>query len=108
MPFPCCVPPPSPSPSPRHHWPHSREIGLVPIFLFSDVRPHGGGTALLRGSHKKVAEILWERAGTTGLTGKAHSKKKSMLRRSPYNRRMQLKDFYARVAALPACWFGHG
>ncbi|CAN0413984.1 unnamed protein product [Ectocarpus sp. 12 AP-2014] len=50
------------------HYPHSREIGILPIFLFSDVRKHGGGTAVLRGSHKKVAEILWNRAGTTGLT----------------------------------------
>ncbi|CAM9157646.1 unnamed protein product [Ectocarpus sp. 13 AM-2016] len=51
------------------HYPHSREIGILPIFLFSDVRKHGGGTAVLRGSHKKVAKILWNRAGTTGLTG---------------------------------------
>ncbi|CAM9821909.1 unnamed protein product, partial [Hapterophycus canaliculatus] len=51
------------------HYPHSREIGILPIFLFSDVRPQGGGTAVLRGSHKKVAEILWSQAGTTGLTG---------------------------------------
>ncbi|CAN0536236.1 unnamed protein product, partial [Laminaria digitata] len=49
----------------------SREIGLLPIFLFSDVLACGGGTALLRGSHKKVADFLWERAGTTGMTGKA-------------------------------------
>eukprot|EP00904_Undaria_pinnatifida_P011004 jgi/Undpi1/7033/HiC_scaffold_21.g09507.m1 len=47
----------------------NREIGLLPIFLFSDVLPCGGGTALLRGSHKKVAAILWERAGTAGMTG---------------------------------------
>lgn len=47
----------------------SREIGLVPIFLFSDILPHGGGTALLRGSHKKVAEVLWAKAGTTGMSG---------------------------------------
>lgn len=33
--------------------------------------PSGGGTALLRGSHKKVASIIWERAGTTGMTGTA-------------------------------------
>ncbi|CAM9381755.1 unnamed protein product [Ectocarpus fasciculatus] len=51
------------------HYPHSREIGILPIFLFSDVRKHGGGTAVLRGSHKKVAKILWNSAGTTGLTG---------------------------------------
>ena len=49
----------------------SREIGLLPIFLFSDVLPSGGGTALLRGSHKKVASIIWEHAGTTGMTGMA-------------------------------------
>ncbi|CAM9336391.1 unnamed protein product [Sphacelaria rigidula] len=51
------------------HYPHSREIGLLPIFLFSDVRSQGGGTALLRGSHKKIAEILWKRAGKTGMKG---------------------------------------
>eukprot|EP00752_Nemacystus_decipiens_P001709 g1655.t1 len=51
------------------HYPHSREIGLLPIFLFSDVRPHGGGTAVIRGSHKVVAELVWNKAGTTGLTG---------------------------------------
>lgn len=41
----------------------------MPIFLLSDVHPWGGGTALLRGSHKKVAGILWERSGARGLTG---------------------------------------
>lgn len=60
------------SPYPHHHSATgSREIGILPIFLFSDVRKHGGGTAVLRGSHKKVAKILWNRAGTTGLTGTA-------------------------------------
>eukprot|EP00903_Cladosiphon_okamuranus_P009660 g9192.t1 len=51
------------------HYPHSREIGLLPIFLFSDVRSHGGGTAVIRGSHKTVAGLVWNKAGTTGLTG---------------------------------------
>lgn len=49
--------------------PPSREIGILPIFLFSDVRPHGGGTAVIRGSHRTVAELVWNKAGTTGLTG---------------------------------------
>ena len=54
-------------------WYESREVGLVPIFLLSDILPQGGGTALLRGSHKKIAEILWNQSGTTGLTGEEHS-----------------------------------
>ena len=53
--------------------PLSREIGLLPIFLFSDVKPHGGGTAVIRGSHKTVAELLWNQAGTKGLTGALRS-----------------------------------
>ncbi|CAM9121464.1 unnamed protein product [Choristocarpus tenellus] len=51
------------------HYPHSKEIGLLPIFLFSDIRPGEGGTALLSGSHKAVGKLLWSRAGNTGLTG---------------------------------------
>lgn len=42
------------------------EVGLVPIFLFSDVREGGGGTALCQGSHKWVARLLRE-AGPAGM-----------------------------------------
>ena len=45
---------------------HTREVGLIPIFLFSDVEPGGGGTALCRGSHHFVAQLLHE-AGPEGL-----------------------------------------
>ncbi|KAH8095809.1 hypothetical protein JL720_3140 [Aureococcus anophagefferens] len=46
----------------------SREIGVLPIFLFSDVAARGGGTALAPGSHRAVAELLW-RAGAEGVPG---------------------------------------
>ncbi|KAF0716777.1 hypothetical protein AaE_011004 [Aphanomyces astaci] len=36
----------------------SKESGLLPIFLFSDIAPGDGGTALAPGSHKHVAHIL--------------------------------------------------
>jgi len=36
----------------------SAELGIVPIFLFSDVGPGDGGTALARGSHRRAAAIL--------------------------------------------------
>jgi Phytanoyl-CoA dioxygenase (PhyH) len=38
----------------------SREQGLVPVFLFSDVGPGDGGTPLVRGSHHAVARLLAE------------------------------------------------
>ena len=36
------------------HYPDSREIGLLPIFIFNDLGPGDGGTALCEGSHVKV------------------------------------------------------
>jgi hypothetical protein len=61
---------------------HTREVGLVPIFLFSDVAPGGGGTALCRGSHHFVAQLLHEAgpAGSDALEiiqrGKVYAKEK--------------------------------
>ncbi|KAF0699984.1 Aste57867_9464 [Aphanomyces stellatus] len=42
-----------------HHL-DSKESGLLPIFLFSDIDPSDGGTALAPGSHVNVAHILEE------------------------------------------------
>ena len=53
------------------HYTHtldSPEIGLLPIFLFSDVQKEGGGTALAPGSHRAVARLL-ARAGDEGING---------------------------------------
>ena len=50
------------------HRADSREIGCLPIFLFSDVAEDGGGTALAPGSHRTVAELL-VRAGDDGVDG---------------------------------------
>ncbi|CAM9195804.1 unnamed protein product [Phaeothamnion confervicola] len=50
------------------HFPESREQGLLPIFLFSDIAPGHGGTALLPGSHLEAARALWRDAGADGLT----------------------------------------
>ena len=36
------------------HFPHSPEIGLIPIFIFNDMGPQDGGTVLSRGSHLEV------------------------------------------------------
>jgi hypothetical protein len=41
------------------HFPYSRELGLVPIFLFSEIKQDCGGTLLLRKSHQRVASMLW-------------------------------------------------
>jgi len=43
----------------QHHL-TSPEQGLVTLFLFSDVRPGDGGTAVFRGSHHAVARLLAE------------------------------------------------
>lgn len=40
----------------------------MPIFIFNDLGPGDGGTALCVGSHKKVAKLLWD-AGSEGLEG---------------------------------------
>mmetsp|Transcript_24931 Transcript_24931/g.40419 ORF Transcript_24931/g.40419 Transcript_24931/m.40419 type:complete len:265 (+) Transcript_24931:1411-2205(+) len=42
------------------HHAHSKEQGLLPIFLLSDIEQGGGGTAVAAGSHKHVARILLE------------------------------------------------
>jgi hypothetical protein len=42
------------------HHANSNEIGLILIFLFSNIRPQGGGTAIACGSHLEVARILLE------------------------------------------------
>jgi len=36
----------------------SREQGLVTLYLFSDMRPGDGGTALACGTHHKIAQVL--------------------------------------------------
>jgi ectoine hydroxylase-related dioxygenase (phytanoyl-CoA dioxygenase family) len=41
----------------QHHL-TSPEQGLVTVFLFSDVAPGDGGTAIVRGSHQSVAQLL--------------------------------------------------
>ena len=40
------------------HFPHSAEIGLIPIFIFNDIGPEDGGTVLSRGSHIEVSRVL--------------------------------------------------
>ena len=44
------------------HCVDSKELGLVPIFLFSDIDPHEGGTALAPRSHLKTTGLLCEKA----------------------------------------------
>ena len=51
------------------HFPHSKEIGLVLIMLFSDILPNGGGTAVACGSHKAISRLIIE-SGTRGMTSK--------------------------------------
>ena len=43
-----------------------REIALIPIMLFSDIRPNAGATCVLCGSHKVAVRILSE-AGAAGM-----------------------------------------
>ncbi|HVF10466.1 MAG TPA: phytanoyl-CoA dioxygenase family protein [Abditibacteriaceae bacterium] len=43
-----------------HHHINSPDQGLLPIFLFSDIEPGDGGTAISVGSHKVTARILAE------------------------------------------------
>jgi hypothetical protein len=50
-----------------HHHLTSPEQGLVPLFLFSDIAPGDGGTAMVRASHRTVARIL-ARAEPAGLS----------------------------------------
>lgn len=49
------------------HYPYSPEVGLVAVMFFSDVKCHGGGTAVLQGSHHFVSHCLVE-AGLRGLS----------------------------------------
>jgi len=49
-----------------HHHLNSRDQGLLSIFLFSDIEPGDGGTALSLGSHEVTAKIL-EAAQPDGL-----------------------------------------
>ena len=42
------------------HFVHSREQVLLPIFLFSDIEPNHGGTALAVGSHVRTASVLYQ------------------------------------------------
>ncbi|OQR99363.1 hypothetical protein ACHHYP_06947 [Achlya hypogyna] len=46
----------------------SKESGLLPIFLFNDIGPGDGGTALSPGSHHHVAQIL-QKAVPNGMKG---------------------------------------
>jgi hypothetical protein len=41
-----------------HHYLTSPEQGLVTLFLFSDIGPGDGGTAMALGSHRAVARLL--------------------------------------------------
>lgn len=50
------------------HYPYSKEIGIVPVMLFSDILPEGGGTAVSKGSHKFVTDILID-CGLRGCRG---------------------------------------
>ncbi|TDH66410.1 hypothetical protein CCR75_008801 [Bremia lactucae] len=55
----------------QHHV-DSNESGLLAIFLFSDIGPGEGGTALSVGSHKQIARIL-EKNEPRGMKGGAVS-----------------------------------
>eukprot|EP00949_MAST-11_sp_MAST-11-sp1_P002922 g2922.t1 len=56
----------------------SPEVGLLPIFLFTEIGPSDGGTAIVPGSHHVVAEILAEERlfdeDSGGLRGSQHDK----------------------------------
>ena len=54
------------------HYLDSKEVGLLPIFVFNHLEEHDGGTLLCPGSHNVVAQILHERAqygDQQGMTG---------------------------------------
>ena len=57
-----------------HHRIYSRDQGLLPIFVFSDIGPGDGGTAVDAGSHLRTARIL-AAAEPAGLTIQELSKK---------------------------------
>ncbi|EQC36907.1 hypothetical protein SDRG_05735 [Saprolegnia diclina VS20] len=50
------------------HHVDSKESGLLPIFLFNDIGPGDGGTALSPRSHQHVAQIL-SKVGPNGMRG---------------------------------------
>ena len=54
------------------HFLDSKEVGLLPIFLFTDIGPRDGGTLLYQGSHKVVAQCL--HGATKGMSGVELSK----------------------------------
>ena len=45
----------------RYRCLHNTDVALLPIFLFSDVKPQGGGTALGEESQKFIARMMMER-----------------------------------------------
>ena len=65
-----------------HHHLHSREQGLLPIFLFSDIGPGDGGTAIAPGSHKICARLLRD-AEPAGLSANDLSKAVAAVPRKP-------------------------
>jgi hypothetical protein len=50
-----------------HHHLNSKDQGLLNLYMFSDVKPGGGGTAVWPGSHRATARMLRE-AEPQGLT----------------------------------------
>jgi hypothetical protein len=42
------------------HFPFRKELGLVPIMLFSDINMHGGGTVVAKKSHIDISYWLGE------------------------------------------------
>jgi hypothetical protein len=56
-----------------HHHLDSPEQGMLPLFIFSDIGPGDGGTAIRPGSHKTAARVLKE-AGAAGLSQAALGK----------------------------------
>jgi len=50
-----------------HHHIDSPDQGLLPLFILSDIKPQGGGTAVSAGSHRLAARILAD-AEPSGLT----------------------------------------
>ncbi|CAH0521767.1 unnamed protein product [Peronospora belbahrii] len=63
----------------QHHV-DSRESGLLAIFLFSDIGPCEGGTALSVGSHKEIAKLL-KKNEPRGMKGGAVSYQARQFRR---------------------------
>ncbi|MDA0991832.1 MAG: phytanoyl-CoA dioxygenase family protein, partial [Verrucomicrobia bacterium] len=53
-----------------HHYVNSAEQALIVLELLTDVEPHGGGTAVIPGSHKMVSRLLRD-AGPDGMSCQA-------------------------------------